>query len=73
MISQKLQEALENAGVAYTRHPHPTAYTSQEVAQAVHVSGRQMVKSVMLKADEGPLVMAVLSADDTVSLGILRE
>jgi len=73
MISTKLQDYLNNAGVAYTRHAHPPAYTSQEIAGAVHVPGRQMVKSVMLKADEGPLVMAVLSANDTVNLDTLRR
>jgi len=38
---------------------HSPAYTSQEIAHSVHVPGREMVKSVILKADEGPLVMAV--------------
>lgn len=73
MISQRLKEYLDNAGVAYTQHVHPTAYTSQEIAQAVHIPGREMVKSVILRADEGPLVMAVLSANDTANLDILRE
>jgi Ala-tRNA(Pro) deacylase len=73
MISTKLQEYLDNAKVAYTRHTHPPAYTSQEIARAVHVPGRQMVKSVMLKADDGPLVMAVLSANDTANLDTLRQ
>src|SRR5262245_65883555 len=73
MISSKLQEYLNNAKVAYTRHAHPPAYTSQEIARAVHVPGRQMVKSVMLKPDEGPLVMAVLSANDTADLDALRQ
>ena len=73
MISTKLQEYLENARVAYTRHVHSPAYTSQEIAGARHVPGRQMVKSVMLKVDEGPLVMAVLSANDTANLDALRQ
>jgi Ala-tRNA(Pro) deacylase len=73
MISTKLQEYLENARVPYTRHAHRAAYTSQEIAQAVHIPGRQMVKTVMLKPDEGPLVMAVLSANDTANLDSLRE
>jgi Ala-tRNA(Pro) deacylase len=73
MISTKLQDYLDNASVAYTRHGHSPAYTSQEIARAVHVPGRQMVKSVMLKADEGPLVMAVLSANDTANLDVLKE
>jgi Ala-tRNA(Pro) deacylase len=73
MISVKLLKYLDNAGVAYARHPHSTAYTSQETAAAVHVPGKEMVKSIILRADEGPLLMAVLSANDTANLDVLRE
>jgi len=73
MISTKLQNHLDNAGVTYTRHPHALAYTSQEIAQRVHVPGREMLKSVMLKADENQLIMMVLSANDTVDLDALRR
>jgi Ala-tRNA(Pro) deacylase len=73
MMSAKLREYLDKAGVAYTAHPHRPAYTSQEIAQTVHVPGREMVKSVVLKADEGKTVLAVLSAIDAVNLDALRE
>lgn len=73
MISTKLKEYLDNARVQHTRHPHLPAYTSQEIAQSVHVPGREMVKSVILKADGEKLIMAVLSANDAVNLGVLRE
>jgi Ala-tRNA(Pro) deacylase len=73
MISTKLKEFLEDAGVAYTRHAHRAAYTSQQIAQSVHVPGREMVKPVILKVDEGLLVMAVVSANDTANLDTLRE
>ena len=59
MISTRLEQYLDNSGVAYTRHVHSPAYTSQEIAHSVHVPGREMVKSVILKADEGPLVMVM--------------
>ena len=73
MVSTKLREYLDNAGVAYTTHPHRPAYTSQEIAQSLHVPGREMVKSVILKTDEGEIVMAVLSASDAANLHTLRE
>src|SRR5262249_7540930 len=73
MISTKLKEYLDSAGAGYNRHRHRAAYTSQQIAQAVHVPGRQMVKTVILKTDAGHLVMAVLSANDTANLDILRE
>ena len=73
MISRKLKEYLDHAGVVYTGHPHRPAYTSQEIAQSVHIPGREMVKSVILKADDENLVMAVLSANDAANLDVLRE
>jgi Ala-tRNA(Pro) deacylase len=73
MISEKLKEYLENSGMSYIAHPHRTAYTSQEIAQTVHVPGREMVKSVILKADEDTLIMAVLSANDVANLDLLRD
>jgi Ala-tRNA(Pro) deacylase len=73
MISTRLKEYLDNAGVAYTGHPHRPAYTSQEIAQSVHIPGREMVKSVILKTDQEKLIMAVLSANDTANLDSLRE
>ena len=72
MISTRLREYLDNAGVTYTGHPHRPAYTSQEIAQSVHVPGGEMIKSVILKADD-KLVMVALSANDAANLDILRE
>ena len=73
MISAKLEEYLDQEGVSYTRHAHAPAYTSMEIAHAVHIPGKEMVKSVILKADENRLVMAVLSASNTANLDVLRE
>jgi len=73
MISTKLKQYLDSAGVSYTAHPHRPAYTSQESAQSVHVPGREMMKSVILRADDGKLIMAVVSANDAANLEMLRE
>jgi Ala-tRNA(Pro) deacylase len=73
MVSSRLEEYLKHSGVAYTRHTHATAYTSLEIAQSIHIPGREMVKSVILKTDTGQLIMSVLSASETVNLNILRH
>jgi Ala-tRNA(Pro) deacylase len=73
MISTKLQTYLDQAGVQYDRHTHSTAYTSQDLAESVHAPGHEIVKSVILKADEGILVMCVLSATETANLDTLRK
>jgi Ala-tRNA(Pro) deacylase len=71
-ISRKLKDYLDEAGVAYTHHIHPTAYTSREIAAVAHIRGKELVKSVILKADDR-LVMAVLSANHTADLDALRD
>jgi Ala-tRNA(Pro) deacylase len=73
MISTKLKAYLDEAGVAYAPHPHRPAYTSQEIAQSVHIPGREMAKSVVLKADGHRMILAVLSAKDAANLDTLRE
>ena len=73
MISRKLEEYLDEAGVKYKRHTHQPAYTALEIAESLHVPGREFVKSVVLKADKGPLIMAVLASEDTVNLDTLRR
>src|SRR5262249_39792830 len=72
MISSKLQGYLDEEGVAYTRHVHPPAYTAQEIAAVTHVPGREMIKSIVLNADD-VLVLAVLSSNDAANLDILRD
>ena len=71
-MSMLLREHLDNEGVSYQHHVHPEAYTSQEAAQALHVPGREMLKSVILVADD-KLVMAVLAAKDVANLEALRR
>jgi len=71
-ISTKLKEYLDQEGIAYEHHVHPEAYTAQEIAAAAHIPGREMVKSIILKADD-VLVMAVLSSNHSANLDALRD
>lgn len=73
MTSTKLETYLNEAGVPHRHNSHGLAYTAQETAQSAHIPGRQLLKSVILKVDKGPLVMGVLSADDTANLDLLRK
>lgn len=73
MISRKLEEYLDTAGVDYTRHAHRPAYTALEVAESLHVPGKEFVKSVLLKDEDGQLLMAVVSSQDTVNLDVLLD
>src|SRR5215471_642513 len=71
-ISIRLKQYLDKEGVAVEHHVHPTAYTSQEIAAAAHIPGKEMLKTVILKADD-ELVMAVVSANDKVDFDRLQD
>lgn len=68
----KLQEFLDRNDVPYETIPHPQAYTTQEVAAAAHIPGREVAKTVMVRVD-GEMVMVVLEAPDQVDLDQLRN
>jgi Ala-tRNA(Pro) deacylase len=64
-IVKRLKELFDGAKISYEVYNHPLAYTTQEIAQRQHVSGDQMAKVVMLKADD-KLVMAVVTGSQKV-------
>ena len=49
--------------------PHPTTYTAQEMAHELHVPGREVAKTVLLRAgDDNEFVVAVVPAHKVVDL-----
>jgi Ala-tRNA(Pro) deacylase len=72
MPARKLKDFLDSHGIKYLSMTHSPAYTAQEVAASVHVPGREMAKTVMVKIDD-QLAMAVLPANRKVVLQDLRE
>ncbi len=58
-VMQRLKELLDQAGVAYQVATHPPAYTAQEVAQAQHVPGRELVKVVVIRTSAGFALLAL--------------
>jgi prolyl-tRNA editing enzyme YbaK/EbsC (Cys-tRNA(Pro) deacylase) len=71
-IPDKIQSYLEENVVSYRHKIHPVAYTSQEIAAADHIPGRELAKTVVLTAD-GRLVMAVLPADHVINMQALKK
>jgi len=68
---QKLRAFLDENGVAYTQHAHPTAYTAREVASAEHVPAHRIAKTVIFFSENG-YGMAVLPGDTMVDLQHVR-
>jgi len=60
-VAAKLKECLDGNKVKYDVLTHPQVYTAQAVAAATHVPGKELAKSVVVKADDH-FVLAVLPA-----------
>jgi Ala-tRNA(Pro) deacylase len=71
-VAAKLKEFLDANKVEYSVLIHRQAYTAQDVAAAAHVPGRELAKSVVIKADDR-FVLAVLPAPRKVDLEGLRQ
>ena len=68
----KIDEFLTNQGVTFERLHHRPAYTANRVAEALHVSGQEMAKTVLLRGGQG-YMLAVLPATCRVDLDRLRQ
>ena len=68
----KLDEMLTDRHVAFQRLPHRPSYTANRMAQALHVKGHEVAKSVLLRTGHG-YVLAVLPATHQVDLARVRR
>jgi Ala-tRNA(Pro) deacylase len=62
MLVERARRLLETGGAAYETLPHREAFTAQGVASAVHVSGWQLAKVLVVHAPGEEPVMVVLPA-----------
>ncbi len=72
MPVRKLKELLERENVKYVSVSHSPAFTAQEIAASVHIPGKELAKTVMVKID-GKMAMAVLPASYQVDFNLLRD
>ena len=68
----RLEMFLKENHILYETVIHPEAYTAQETAASMHVSGNELAKTVMVKAGGG-FVMAVLPASRRLDIERLKE
>jgi Ala-tRNA(Pro) deacylase len=67
MSLKTLQTFLDDHDIEYVVISHSKAYTAQRIAASAHVSGKEIAKTIILKADS-ELLMAVLPGTEKVSL-----
>ena len=63
-----LLQWLQENGVEYELHEHPTTFTARETARADHVNPSAFAKAIGVVIDEGRRALAVLDADDHLDL-----
>ena len=56
-------EFLTNKGVEFEALPHPDTHDAQRMAQVLHVSGREVAKTVLVRTETDDFVLAVLPAN----------
>ena len=72
MPETRLKEFLDKEHVKYVSIGHSPAFTAQEIAEAAHIPGKKLAKSVIVKVD-GKLAMVVVPASEHVRLESLRK
>ncbi|RPE81475.1 Ala-tRNA(Pro) deacylase [Vulcaniibacterium tengchongense] len=72
MSMSRLEAFLDSHRVAYDTLTHPRAFTAEATAFSARIDRHEMAKTVMVRLD-GRLAMAVLPADERLSLARLRE
>jgi Ala-tRNA(Pro) deacylase len=72
MLVKKLKEFLDNQNIQYSIIYHSPANTAQRAAACAHIKGKDLAKTVMIKADD-EMIMAVLPANYRIDFNKLRD
>ena len=72
MPVKKLKQYLDDNNVQYHSITHSQAFTSQKIAAAAHIPGKDIAKTVIVKVDD-KMAMAVLPGSYRIDLNTLRE
>jgi Ala-tRNA(Pro) deacylase len=63
----RVSQYLSDQRITFEEVVHPPAFTAQKLAKSLHISGRQVMKSILLKGPRG-LFLAVLPAPQRIDL-----
>lgn len=71
-IAARLKHHLDAQGLPFSMIPHPYAATASECAEAAHVPGDHLAKSVLIHMEEGPM-LAVVPSNHQIDLSALQS
>ena len=72
MYSKKLIHYLKQNHVPFRIKKHPRAFSALTTAEAAHISGKHLAKTVILRV-EGELRMFVMSAGELIDMEAMRD
>ncbi len=72
ILLRRLKEYLNENKVKYVKISHSPAYTAQEIAASIHIPGKELAKTVIVKVPDG-YAMAVLPASHKIDFNLLKE
>jgi len=70
-IPQRIRDYLDSQDVPYEPIHHSQAFTGQEVAHSLHMSGKRLAKAIVLAGDGKP-VMAIIPASHRLNFQEFR-
>ena len=70
-IPQRIRDHLDSQNVSYEILHHSQAFTGQEVAHSLHVSGKVCVKGVVVGGDKKP-ILALMPASNRLNFQQLK-
>ena len=70
-VLTRLKDYLDENKIKYVKISHSRAYTAQEVAASVHIPGKELAKTVIVKVGDG-FAMVVLPASRKINFDRLK-
>lgn len=71
-VLKRLKDYLDEKQIRYVTISHSPAYTAQEIAASVHIPGKELAKTVMIRVEDG-FAMAVLPASRKINFDQLKK
>jgi Ala-tRNA(Pro) deacylase len=71
-VLRRLKEYLDENKIKYIKISHSSAYTAQEIAASVHIPGKELAKTVIVRVNDG-FAMVVLPASRKINFDQLKN
>jgi Ala-tRNA(Pro) deacylase len=71
-VLTRLKDYLDENKIKYVKITHSRAYTAQEIAASVHIPGKELAKTVIVRVNDG-FAMVVLPASRKINFDRLKN